>query len=66
MWESWIVCKVAVEHGIDFHGFRDKKTARFAMNAANEALLRGDRKPEPKWAAQARAAGWTAPEELKP
>jgi hypothetical protein len=66
-WELWIIAKVALNMGCDNHGnFKSQKDAKLAMKAANEALLRGDRKPLPKWVVEATNAGWTAPEGWKP
>jgi hypothetical protein len=65
-WETWIVGKVAVEMGANERGgFGTRKEAKAAMIAANEALLRGDRKPLPRWVIEATNAGWTAPEGWK-
>jgi len=62
-WESWIVGKTALEMGANKHGdFKTEKEAKAAMKAANEVLLRGDRKPTPRWVIEATNAGWTAPE----
>lgn len=62
-WESWIVWQTAKEMGCDKKGrFNTAKDAKVAMRAANEALLRGDKKPVPQWVVLARNAGWTPPE----
>jgi hypothetical protein len=62
-WESWLVIRTAQEMGCDKYGdFATMKLAKAAMNAANEALLRGDRKPTPQWVTMARNAGWTPPD----
>lgn len=54
------------EEGYGKYLFPSKRAAKQALAAANEALLRGDQKPWPAWAAQAKAAGWPPPEGWKP
>jgi hypothetical protein len=54
------------EEGYGKYLFPSKKAAQQALTAANGALLRGDQKPWPAWAAQAKAAGWTPPKGWKP
>jgi hypothetical protein len=69
-WECWVASHSAAPFSdrSDSQGFvfDAAVSAKKALRAANEALLRGDKKPMPGWALKAKDAGWTPPEGWKP